>query len=94
MQQFDLHQWDEELWQAPQVRLSQHAYTHAWAEFGGHQNSDSQKVTILHALLCACKNEDVTRATVLVKLLEVGYGVDRSEMPKLLLELQTKVVAQ
>ena len=93
MQQFDLELWDEELWQAPQVRLSQHAYTHAWVEFGGHQNSDSQKETILHALLCACINEDITRATVLVKLLEVGYGVVRSEMPKLLLELQPEMVA-
>lgn len=90
----NLHQWDESLWHAPQVRVNAGTYERTLSTFGGRQNkSEQQKQAVLRALGYAVVTTNFTQATVLAKILEVAYGVETADMPELLLELQQEELA-
>ncbi len=90
----DLHEWDDSLWHAPQVRVNVGTYERVLNTFGGRQNkSEQQKQAVLRALGYAVVTANFTQAIVLAKILEVSYGMDTADMPELLLELQQEELA-
>ena len=89
--ELDLHEFDDEVWQAPQLRVSMGAYERACRDFGGSQGkSEEQKKTVIESLYAAVVASDLDRIKVLVKVLEVIYGLPRDEVPDLLVAFQAK----
>lgn len=94
MKNINLREWDDDLWHASQVRVNAGTHERTLNTFGGRQNkSEQQKQIVLQALGYAVVTSNFSQATVLAKILEVSYGVDRADMPELLLALQQEELA-
>lgn len=91
METIDLHEYDE-IWQAPKLIVFAGTYERTWGTFGGSQNkSPEQKQKILICLYHAVQMQKDEQIAVLSKILENGYGVQRSTLPSLLIEYQASM---